>query len=147
MSTRIPFRTKADHRSPEWIDAATYFVTICCEDRGLNQLCGEFGLQILESIAAYHQKQRWYCEYAVLMPDHVHFLVSFIGEESYHRTVGDWKHWQTTQHGIRWQENFFEHRLRSDESLDLKARYMMNNPVRAGLVDDERKWPFSWQPG
>ena len=34
--------------------------------------------------------------------------------------VGDWKRWQTKHHGIRWQENFFDHRIRDDEQLEEK---------------------------
>jgi len=36
--------------------------------------------------------------------------------------------------GIKWQRDFFEHRLRSDESWREKADYILANPVRKGLV-------------
>jgi hypothetical protein len=36
----------------------------------------------------------------------------------------------------------FDHRLRRDESLDEKARYILANPVRAGLVKREEDWPW-----
>jgi putative transposase len=138
-----------DHRSPEWVDAPIYFLTICAKERGVNQLCGKSALAILESIQFYHEKDRWYCDLAVLMPDHVHLLVSFHEMEFYAKIIGDWKQWGAHHCGITWQENFFEHRLRKEESLDQKGQYLINNPVRAGLVADSTEWPIfgSHRPG
>ena len=45
--------------------------------------------------------------------------------------------------GIKWQRNYFDHRVRKDESLVEKADYILNNPVRARLVTCAEEWPFS----
>jgi putative transposase len=66
--------------------------------------------------------------------------------EFYAKIIGDWKRWGAHHCGITWQENFFEHRLRKEESLDQKGQYLINNPVRAGLVADSMEWPYFWQP-
>jgi putative transposase len=143
-----PFRTKMDHRPSEWVDTPTYFITICASGRGRgrNQLCTDAAPEILRSIEFYHKKNRWFCEYTVLMPDHVHLLLSFHENDLFAKVVGDWKRWLTRRCAIKWQENFFEHRLRNDESINSTALYMLNNPVRAGLIDDPQKWPWFWQP-
>ena len=57
--------------------------------------------------------------------------------------VTKWKRFTAKETGICWQRDFFDHRLRDDESFDEKAAYIRNNPVRAGLVSDTRDWP--WQ--
>ena len=44
---------------------------------------------------------------------------------------------------IKWQRNYFDHRVRKDESLVEKADYILNNPVRARLVTCAEEWPFS----
>lgn len=44
--------------------------------------------------------------------------------------------------GNFWQKSFFDHVLRSEESYGQKWRYVEQNPVRANLVDDTRKWPY-----
>jgi putative transposase len=52
----------------------------------------------------------------------------------------------TRELGIRqpvWQEEFFDHVLRSDESYSEKWDYVRQNPVRVGLVADADDWP--WQ--
>ena len=49
------------------------------------------------------------------------------------------------QRGIRkthWQEDFFDHLLRSQESYLKKWEYVRMNPVRAKLCDTPDAWPF-----
>ena len=43
-----------------------------------------------------------------------------------------------------WQEESFDHVLRSSESLDAKMSYLLQNPVRAGLVRDWSEYPWVW---
>jgi putative transposase len=40
-----------------------------------------------------------------------------------------------------WEEGFFDHVLRSDESYMQKWNYVRENPARAGLVISEEDWP------
>ena len=42
--------------------------------------------------------------------------------------------------GIRWQRDFFDHRLRREESEREKADYVLRNPERAGLVAQWEEW-------
>ena len=41
-----------------------------------------------------------------------------------------------------WQGDFFEHRLRHDESRRQKAEYILANPVRRQLVLRPEYWPY-----
>ena len=43
--------------------------------------------------------------------------------------------------------HFFAHRLRSGESRSEKSDNILNNPIRAGLVETVGEWPFRWAPG
>jgi REP element-mobilizing transposase RayT len=61
-----------------------------------------------------------------------------------------WKQW--TSKGMArelnlsrtiWQEEFFDHVLRSSESYSQKWDYVRENPVRARLVKRSNEWP--WQ--
>jgi len=78
------------------------------------------------------------------MPDHIHLILSFRDIASFAPVIGDWKRWLTVRQKIRWQENFFDHRLRRDESLGQKADYILHNPVRAGFVERFEDWPYIW---
>ena len=103
-----PFRIHLDHETPFWIQHnATFFITICTEPRGSNQLCLEkVGSETLKSIRHYHEKQKWFCHLALLMPDHIHLILSFPDIASFSPVIGDWKRWLTMRQKIQWQENF-----------------------------------------
>jgi putative transposase len=70
---------------------------------------------LLDSARLYETKQRWYITLFLLMPDHLHALLSFARDRSMSSIVGDWKHFHTRNHGVIWQEGYFDHRLRDDE--------------------------------
>jgi hypothetical protein len=56
--------------------------------------------------------------------------------------ISKWKEWTDKRVGIVWQRDFFDHRLRDDESRREKADYILNNPVRRNLVARPEDWPF-----
>jgi REP element-mobilizing transposase RayT len=149
LPSPVPKRTHLDHETPFWINGdPDYFITICTYPRGLNQLCvPSVGPQVVQAIADYHDRGRWFCHLAVLMPDHVHFLLSFSPEvPSFARVVGEWKKWTVKTCKISWQENFFDHRIRNEDNDKWKSDYVWQNPVRAGLVQCTEDWPYKWLP-
>ena len=132
------------HDAPIWVDPARsdYFITICCRERGTDQLCQpETSRALLDSVRFYRQQQRWFPSLFLIMPDHLHMIVSFGYEHEMTRVVQAWKRYHARQTGIRWQDEFFEHRLRGEKGVDEKAAYILQNPVRAGLVCAEGEWP------
>jgi putative transposase len=77
------------------------------------------------------------------MPDHLHALFSFPpSDRPFKGIIQKWKEWTAKKHAILWQSDFFEHRLRRDESLREKAQYILENPMRKGLVERPEDWPF-----
>jgi REP element-mobilizing transposase RayT len=46
--------------------------------------------------------------------------------------------------GPVWEEESFDHVLRSDESLKEKCEYIRQNPVKAGLVRRPEDYPWLW---
>jgi putative transposase len=84
----------------------------------------------------------------VIMPDHIHLFVC--GDLHFH--LGKWIKalrqalGKSISSGVRhdriWQEGFFDHILRSDESMSQKWEYVRDNPVRAGFVRLWTEWPF-----
>ena len=80
------------------------------------------------------------------MPDHLHALLSFPLREDTSQVVGDWKRWNSAKHGVRWQEGYFDHRVREDgrgEQLQNQADYLLKNPVWAELCAQPEDW--SWK--
>ena len=126
---------------------AVYFITICCQKRGSNQLCNAETAQVLiETGRIYHEKMRWQVGLIVLMPDHLHGLVSVDGRDSLAEIIRSYKRITSKLARITWQRNFFDHRLRHDESFREKFAYVRNNPVRAGLAREEDDWPYLFIP-
>ena len=85
----------------------------------------------------------------LFMPDHVHFFATpreghgpWVDVE---RWTSYWKSRFSKQGGNpvwHWQRGLFHHRLRSERDYVDKGTYMLNNPVRAGLVNDPAAWPW-----
>src|SRR6185437_1316416 len=89
----------------------------------------------------------------VLMPDHFHALVRLDGEIPLSGVVQRLKSMSTRAcHDIRpgaaiWARAFHDHALRRDDDLLHIARYIVANPIRAGLVQqagDYAFWNAAW---
>jgi len=84
----------------------------------------------------------------VVMPDHLHWLMQLGEGQSLSRVVRTVK--AVTSHKLGkgiWQKGFHDHALGSDEDLVDVARYIVANPLRAGLVErlgDYPHWDAVW---
>ena len=98
---------------------------------------------MIDTIRHRNERQIWYAHVALIMPDHVHLILAFpeIGQRV-QTIVSKWKEWSAKSLGIQWQRDFFEHRLRKEESFREKADYVLANPMRAGLVTRWEDWPY-----
>jgi putative transposase len=145
-SKEAPRRVLLPHTPPDYVKSgAVFFITVCALPRGINTLApSATWMVLLDAAVHYHRIPRWHLHLLLAMPDHVHLLASFPQEESMRRVVAAWKHYVTRHAPVKWQRDFFDHRLRGDESFDEKAAYIRNNPVRAKLVTNESDWPFMW---
>ena len=82
------------------------------------------------------------------MPDHLHLLVEGMSDASnaltfINRAKQYSGYYFKQAFGTRlWQRYGFEHTLRDDEAALSVARYILENPVRAGLVDRVQDYPF-----
>ena len=90
----------------------------------------------------------WLVGRYVLMPDHLHFFCSPTMNipVSLMRWVSFWKshasrHWPNPDHAPVWQTNYWDTQLRKEESYSAKWQYTLENPVRAGLVEQASDWP------
>ena len=147
IENKFPQREKLPHGTPPWVRAdAIFFITICCALRGTNQLCVEsVAAMIWESITFRQNRGDWFVHLWLLMPDHLHALVSFPQELNPTKIISNWKEIIAKKTGVKWQRDFFDHRLRSDESHEEKANYIRQNPVRKGLVANAEDWKFVWE--
>lgn len=137
-------RTSLAHTPPAWVASGSlFFVTVCCEQRGSRILTEPLTAQtLLDAARQYHERGRWFARLLLLMPDHLHALLAFPPHEQMSEVFRNWKAFTARRAGVKWQRNYFDHRLRSDESWEEKAAYIRMNPVRRGLVAQPTEWPF-----
>ncbi len=132
-------RKRLLHEVPEGAsdspEEEVFFITICCLPRGENQLAGDRVWRVIDETLRHREAEGLLGIRLVLaMPDHLHGLMSFSGKKPMARVIAGFKEWVAKQAGVKWQRDFFDHRLRSWESAAEKAAYIRGNPVRAGLV-------------
>ncbi len=82
------------------------------------------------------------------MPDHLHALVAGTRDNANFRHFVRLAKQRTSFHAARllggalWQPSFFDRTLRADEDLHETIRYIVMNPVRAGLVSVPHDYDF-----
>ena len=101
---------------------------------------------VLNSIRWLRSADRFFVDAAVVMPDHLHF-VGELGESSLSQVMHSLKSFSARQLVAAdiappvWQDGYHDHGLRNDEDYRLKVRYVLQNPVRAGLVLQVHDYP------
>lgn len=85
----------------------------------------------------------------VLMPEHAHWLLQLDGTESLAQAVNRLKssasrrvNCSLQRSGTLWTRGFHDRALRQDDDLIAAARYVVANPVRAGLASRVGDYPF-----
>jgi len=84
----------------------------------------------------------------VVMPDHVHLLLE-VREADLGRVIRQLKarsalrlNFEIGRKGRFWTPSFHDHALRRDENVKGVARYIVANPLRAGLATRVGDYPF-----
>lgn len=155
---RLPHLQKAD---------ATLFVTYCtnygilasqARDLVFEHWLREGGVRpdAPSGAGALAREPRIHLLALVVMPDHVHGLLAPLRDRegrpfplvdilqcaksvTAHR-INRLLH----RAGTVWEEESFDHILRSDESLEEKCQYIRENPVKAGLVERAEDYQWLW---
>jgi REP element-mobilizing transposase RayT len=133
-----------------WIDRPIYFITTCTFRRRAILARNEIAATVIDEWRSAHDRHGWAVGRYVIMPDHVHlFCRAELDAKSLPIFMQKWKEWSSKRMarelkvaGRIWQEEFFDHVLRSSESYSHKWDYVKENPVRAELVKKSDDWPF-----
>jgi len=89
----------------------------------------------------------------VVMPDHLHWLIELrtVTLKTLMRRFKSRSTWQINRacgrQGRLWQQGFHDRALRREEDIRAVARYIVANPIRAGLVikaGDYPHWDAVW---
>jgi REP element-mobilizing transposase RayT len=145
----LPKRKHLPHTLPAWVDRSDpFFVTICCKQRGHNTLAHPHVFQtIRETLGIYEEARKLKLFSLTVMPDHVHLIARWDHAIGLGRTIMAFKGILAKRHAIKWQQGFFDHRIRSSGELRAKTEYVRVNPVRAGHVTNATDWPYTYLCG
>jgi putative transposase len=87
----------------------------------------------------------------VIMPDHLHLLMTLPGDVTIEKAMqlikGRFSYRLKREFGYRgevWQRGFSEVRIRDRQSFSQHREYIVQNPVKAGLVDSAEDWPYCY---
>ena len=139
-----PFRLH--HKAPSWVkDGSIFHIRIRTDLRQKALLTTPaLATDRLKSVQLYHAAGKWWRDLFLLMPDHLHALLAFPREPGMAATIREWKRGAARLQRVKSQENFFDHRLRSDKLGAETWHYIRRNPVVKELCPDEDSWTYWW---
>jgi putative transposase len=152
MDNRIRHRKQIHLKNFDYKTSSyVYFITICAANNQpyfLNKKVAKVVTDELE-FRRINKEIKLFC-YCV-MPDHVHILLSLTDtyQKSLQNLISAFKRYtaKVTNElfSIKplWQKNFYDYVVRKDESLLKIAEYILNNPVRKGVVSNWEEYPYS----
>jgi REP-associated tyrosine transposase len=136
-------------RNTSYIGYQRYFLTTCTAHKqrafatdGVAQACL---LQLRQSAGRHGFALVAYC----FMPDHVHLLVYGTSAQAdlqafmkHFKKVTGFEYSQRFKRRL-WQPGYHDRIMRNDESTEATARYILENPVRAGLAQQLGEYPYA----
>lgn len=125
-----------------------YFLTFCTHRRSTLFTAHDAVDTVMSQIVRAATDEQFAVVAYCFMPDHLHLLVEGEAEQADGRAfIARAKQYSGFHYrkafGTRlWQTHGFERTLRSDDDMLSVARYIVENPLRAGLVQRVSEYPF-----
>ena len=87
------------------------------------------------------------------MPEHQHLIITGTSNDSdiwkaivsYKQKTGFWM--SVNKPEMKWQKDFYDHIIKTHEDIATQVRYILDNPVRKGLVSSWQEYPFKGSIG
>jgi putative transposase len=103
----------------------------------------------LQTLYRYRREGRYQLHAFVLMPEHVHLLLTPSHDVTLEHAIqlikGGYSHALGSILGRKreiWQRGFTDHRIRDDQDFVDHKNYIHRNPVERGLVNDPREYRY-----
>ena len=119
----------------------TYFVTFSTWQRRRLFVVESYSRLFLKTLYSYRRQGRFQLHAFVLMPEHVHLLLTPGPDITLERSIqfikGGYSHAlgaELDRKGEVWQRGFTDHRIRHNEDFENHRSYIHENPVKRDLV-------------
>jgi len=137
-----PIREKRHRLIPElYVGERVVSFTGCVKDRKKLFTNLEIFLKMEEFLLSSMKKYKCDAYIYLFMPNHFHFILTGKNERSNIKKCIDLFKQKSgfyisqNQKEYHWQKDYYDHILRKHENLIANIKYILNNPVRAGIVD------------
>jgi len=119
---------------------ALYFVTLCTEGRQHLLSNNETSERIFSQWETQSSEGDIELSCAVIMPDHLHVLFRLGTRLKLGRVIAKFK--AKLGRSVLWQDDFYDHMLRSEESEEQFGFYVFMNPYNDKLLPFDRQWKY-----
>jgi REP element-mobilizing transposase RayT len=123
---------------------ASYFVTFCVQDRK-PVLIPHMAQSLMAEARQMTVAGIWKLRCLTVMPDHVHLYFVLGSSLTLAQSVTRLKVRVKEALKVKsasWQGNFYDHRIRQDDSIESIIRYIWMNPYRKNLLPTGKIWPW-----
>ena len=146
MNNKQPKLNKSRRRLPHWeLNGATYFVTFRLLEGELSEIERQTVLDHLKA----GDSLFYTLDIGVVMPDHCHLLIRPKPDYDLPRVMKGIKgvsakliNQSRGTKGSIWQDESLDRIVHNEKEGIEKARYILENPVRAGLAEKASNYPF-----
>lgn len=128
----------------------TYFVTFNCFQRKRLLQSARMAQLTIELLLHYRSEGKYLLHEFVVMPNHFHALLTSLLSTSLESAVsivkGSISYRARRDFGLKWelwQTSFVDRRVRDSFEYQRIRKYILENPVKAGLCETAEQWPYS----
>jgi putative transposase len=127
----------------------TYFITFSTFQRMRLFVVEPYVRLFLKTLYTYQRQGAFQLHAFVVMPEHVHLLITPAPDKTLERDVqlikGGYSHEFGMHFGLRkevWQRGFTDHRIRDAKDFEQHRGYIHQNPVKRGLVENPAEYRY-----
>jgi len=143
--------SKKEHKSPKELGhgQVSIFLTARLQKDELFFISHEIVDPLIEILTGALNRNNCIAPVYCFLPEHLHTIIQGQTDDSnaygamidFKQKSGSWirQHHPT----IRWRKIFFNHIIRKKGKLGAKIKYILENPVKLGLVEHWWEYPFS----
>jgi REP element-mobilizing transposase RayT len=125
-----------------------YFITTTVKNGEKSFLHPDTVHIVLDTLKWLDEQRRIKLIAAVVMPDHLHFIAELKSGTlpELMKTLKGYTAREINKllgrQGPLWQREYHDHGIRKEEGLMKVVKYCLENPVREGIVDDFKQYPY-----
>jgi REP element-mobilizing transposase RayT len=133
----------------KYVGQSSYFLTLCCARRRAVLAESTNAAWLVAILRKQSVAHRFAVHAYCVMPDHFHILITGLDPASSmlafikNLKLTTSREYQKRFRQALWQKKFYDHILRPRDNPAGVAGYIWMNPVRKGLCEDARQYPYS----